>query len=147
MNYHLAQLNIAQLLAPIDSPQLKDFVDNLERINALAEQSEGFIWRLQTEEGDATALRPFGEEVIVNLSVWENVEVLHQFVYRTAHAPIMSRRREWFARMANAYMVLWWIPEGHQPSVEEAKQRLDLLQAQGASAQAFTFKQIFAQPT
>lgn len=147
MNYHLAQLNIAQLLAPIDSPQLKDFVDNLDRINALAEQSEGFIWRLQTEEGDATALRPFGEEVIVNLSVWENVEVLHQFVYRTAHAPIMSRRREWFARMANAYMVLWWIPEGHQPSVEEAKQRLDLLQAQGASAQAFTFKQIFAQPT
>lgn len=144
MNYHLAQLNIAQLLAPIDSPQLKDFVDNLDRINALAEQSEGFIWRLQTEEGDATALRPFGEEVIVNLSVWENVEVLHQFVYRTAHAPIMSRRREWFARMANAYMVLWWIPEGHQPSVEEAKQRLDLLQAQGASAQAFTFKQVFA---
>lgn len=147
MNYHLAQLNIAQLLAPIDSPQLKDFVDNLDRINALAEQSEGFIWRLQTEEGDATALRPFGEEVIVNLSVWENVEVLHQFVYRTAHAPIMSRRREWFERMANAYMVLWWIPAGHQPSVEEAKQRLDLLQAQGASAQAFTFKQIFAQPT
>lgn len=147
MNYHLAQLNIAQLLAPIDSPQLKDFVDNLERINTLAEQSEGFIWRLQTEEGDATALRPFGEEVIVNLSVWASVEALHQFVYRSAHAPIMSRRREWFARMANTYMVLWWIPEGHEPSVEEAKQRLDLLQNQGASAQAFSFKQVFEQPS
>lgn len=147
MNYHLAQLNIAQLLAPLDSPQLKDFVDNLERINALAEQSEGFIWRLQTEEGDATALRPFGEEVIVNLSVWASVEALHQFVYRSAHAPIMSRRREWFARMANTYMVLWWIPEGHEPTVEEAKQRLDLLQNQGASAQAFSFKQVFEQPS
>lgn len=147
MNYHLAQLNIAQLLAPLDSPQLKDFVDNLERINTLAEQSEGFIWRLQTEEGDATALRPFGEEVIVNLSVWASVEALHQFVYRSAHAPIMSRRREWFARMANTYMVLWWIPEGHEPSVEEAKQRLDLLQNQGASAQAFSFKQVFEQPS
>ncbi len=147
MNYHLAQLNIAQLLAPIDSPQLKDFVDNLERINALAEQSEGFIWRLQTEEGDATALRPFGEEVIVNLSVWASVEALHQFVYRSAHAPIMSRRREWFARMANTYMVLWWIPQGHEPTIEEAKQRLDLLQNQGASAQAFSFKQVFEQPS
>lgn len=147
MNYHLAQLNIAQLLAPLDSPQLKDFVDNLERINTLAEQSEGFIWRLQTEEGDATALRPFGEEVIVNLSVWASVEALHQFVYRSAHAPIMSRRREWFARMANTYMVLWWIPEGHEPTVEEAKQRLDLLQNQGASAQAFSFKQVFEQPS
>lgn len=146
MSYHLAQLNIAQLLAPLDSPPLKDFVDNLERINTLAEQSEGFIWRLQTDEGDATALRPFGEEVIVNLSVWESVEVLHQFVYRTAHAPIMSRRREWFARMAKAYMVLWWVPVGHQPTAEEAKQRLDLLQTQGASAQAFTFKQVFAKP-
>ncbi len=147
MNYHLAQLNIAQLLEPIDSPQLKDFVDNLERINTLAEQSEGFVWLLQTEEGDATALRPFGEEVIVNLSVWASVETLHQFVYRSAHTPIMSRRREWFARMANTYMVLWWIPQGHEPSVEEAKQRLDLLQTQGASAQAFSFKQVFEQPS
>ncbi|HMT94231.1 DUF3291 domain-containing protein [uncultured Thiothrix sp.] len=147
MNYHLAQLNIAQLLAPIDSPQLKDFVDNLERINTLAEQFEGFVWRLQTEEGDATALRPFGEEVIVNLSVWASVEALHQFVYRSAHTPIMSRRREWFARMTNTYMVLWWIPQGHEPSVEEAKQRLDLLQTQGASAQAFSFKQVFEQPS
>lgn len=147
MNYHLAQLNIAQLLAPLDSLQLKDFVDNLERINALAEQSEGFIWRLQTEEGDATALRPFGDEVIVNLSVWASVEALHQFVYRSAHAPIMRRRREWFARMANTYMMLWWIPEGHEPTVEEAKQRLDLLQNQGASAQAFSFKQVFEQPS
>lgn len=92
-------------------------------------------------------MRPFGEEVIVNLSVWASVETLHQFVYRSAHAPIMSRRREWFARMAQTYMVLWWIPAGHQPTVEEAKQRLDLLQTQGASAQAFSFKQVFTQPS
>lgn len=146
MNYHLAQLNIAQLLAPLESAQLKDFVDNLERINTLAEQSNGFVWRLQTPAGDATALRPFGEDVIVNLSVWQNVESLQQFVYRSAHAPIMSRRREWFTRMAEAYMVLWWVPEGHQPSVEEAKQRLELLQTQGANAEAFSFKQVFARP-
>ncbi|TXH68244.1 MAG: DUF3291 domain-containing protein [Thiothrix sp.] len=145
MNYHLAQLNIAQLLAPLESPQLKDFVDNLDRINALAEQSEGFVWRLQTPAGDATALRPFGDDVIVNLSVWESVEALHQFVYRSAHTPIMSRRREWFARM-QTYMVLWWVPAGHEPSVEEAQQRLELLQAQGPSAEAFTFKQVFGQP-
>lgn len=143
MNYQLAQLNIAQLLAPLDSPQLQDFVDNLDRINTLAEQSQGYIWRLQTEEGDATALRPFGDDVIVNLSVWQDIESLYQFVYKTAHTEIMSRRREWFERM-QTYMVLWWIPAGHQPSVEEAKQRLDLLQAQGASAEAFTFKKPFS---
>ncbi|WP_298610193.1 DUF3291 domain-containing protein [uncultured Thiothrix sp.] len=144
MNYQLAQLNIAQLLTPLESPQLKDFVDNLDRINALAEQSSGFVWRLQTPAGDATALRPFGEDVIVNLSVWQNVEALHQFVYRSAHAPIMSRRREWFARMTEAYMVLWWIPEGHQPSVDEAKQRLELLHKHGATVEAFTFKTLFS---
>ncbi|WP_020393756.1 DUF3291 domain-containing protein [Thiolinea disciformis] len=143
MKYQLAQLNIATLLAPLDSPELKDFVDNLDRINALAEQSQGFVWRLQTAAGDATALRPFGEDVIVNLSVWDSVEALHQFVYRSAHAPIMSRRREWFARMAQAYMVLWWVPTGHQPSVEEAKQRLEQLQTQEPSAEAFTFKKLF----
>lgn len=143
MNYQLAQLNIAQLLAPLDSPQLQDFVDNLDRINTLAEQSQGYIWRLQTEEGDATALRPFGDDVIVNLSVWQDIESLYQFVYKTAHTEIMSRRREWFERM-QTYMVLWWVPAGHQPSVEEAKQRLDLLQTQGASAEAFTFKKPFS---
>lgn len=145
MNYQLAQLNIAQLLAPLDSMQLKDFVDNLDRINTLAEQSAGFVWRLQTDEGDATAIRPFGEDTIVNLSIWENVESLHQFVYHTAHAPIMSRRRKWFARI-QTYMVLWWIPAGHLPTVDEAKQRLELLQTHGANSEAFTFKQVFAAP-
>lgn len=146
-HYHLAQLNIAQLIAPLDSPELKDFVDNLERINALAEQSPGFVWRLQTEAGDATAIEhPFADDMIVNMSVWEDVESLHQFVYKTAHAPIMSRRREWFQRMTKAYMVLWWIPAGHEPTLLEAKQRLDLLQQQGPTAQAFTFKKAFPMP-
>lgn len=145
-NHHLAQLNIARLLAPLNSPQLTDFVANLDRINALADDAPGFVWRLQTEEGDATALRPFGEEYIVNLSVWEDVESLHRFVYRSAHIEIMRRRREWFEQPSEAYMVLWWIPQGHEPSIEEAAERLERLRRHGPTAEAFTFKKPFPAP-
>lgn len=141
--YQLAQLNIANLLAPLDSPQLVDFVDNLDRINALAEASPGFCWRLQTEDGDATALRPFGDELLVNISVWQDLDSLRNFVFKTAHSDILKRRREWFDRMSTAYTVLWWVKQGHQPSVEEAKIKLDLLREIGPSPQAFSFKQAF----
>lgn len=145
-NYHLAQLNIARLLAPLDSPQLADFVGNLDRINALAETSKGFIWRLQTDEGDATALRPLGEDMIVNMSVWEDVAALNQYVFRSAHIEIMRRRKEWFGHMVEAYAVLWWIPRGHTPTMEEAIERLEYLRAHGASERAFTFKKAFPAP-
>lgn len=139
--YHLAELNIATLKAPLDSPDLADFVANLDRINALAEADPGFIWRLKTDEGNATALRPLGDDVIVNLSVWANVDALHRYVYASEHVEFMRRRREWFERMAEAFMVLWWVPVGHRPSLAEALERLGLLRAHGPTPDAFTFRQ------
>ncbi|MFK7996292.1 MAG: DUF3291 domain-containing protein [Granulosicoccus sp.] len=148
MSQVLVQLNIATLVAPLDSPVLADFVADLDRINALAEQSPGFLWRLQSESGDATELEHgFGENVIVNMSVWESIEALHTYVYKTAHAKVMSRRKEWFERMTNAYSVLWWIPEGHRPTVGEAQLKLELLQSKGPGPDAFTFKASFPKPS
>jgi hypothetical protein len=145
-NYQLAQLNVAALKAPLDSPELKDFVDNLDRINALAEAAPGFAWRLVGEGNDATALRPLGEDIIVNMSVWTDVNALRDFAYKSAHVEIMRRRREWFTRMADAYMVLWWVPSGHQPTVAEAAARLEHLRKVGSSPAAFTFGEAFAAP-
>lgn len=145
-SYQLAQLNIAHLLEPLESPRLAEFVANLERINALAENAPGFVWRLQTEEGDATGIRDFGEDYIVNLSVWRDVESLKNFVYHSAHAAIMSRRREWFNRMSDVYSVLWWVEAGHQPSTSEAKEKLTLLNRSGPRQAAFTFKKAFPAP-
>jgi hypothetical protein len=144
--FHLAQFNMAQLLAPLDSPQLADFVGALERINALADDSPGFVWRLQGDGGDATSLRPFGEDVIVNMSLWESVETLFDFVYRTAHAPVMAKRRQWFGKPDGVYTVLWWVKAGHLPTVEDARARLDILQRKGPSPAAFTFKTRFPAP-
>ncbi|WP_374403167.1 DUF3291 domain-containing protein [Niveibacterium sp.] len=144
--FQLAQLNIAHLLEPLDSPRLADFVANLERINQLAEQSPGFVWRLQDEAGDATAMRPFADDVIVNMSVWQDIAALHTFAFRSAHADILRRRREWFARMADAYAVLWWVPANHRPSMEEAAERLASLRAHGPTEFAFTFRDAFPAP-
>jgi hypothetical protein len=144
--YELAQLNVGILTGPLDSPPLADFVANLDRINALAEQSPGFVWRLQTEEGDATALRPLGENTLVNMSVWKDVAALRNYVYRSAHIEIMSRRKEWFARMSEAYLVLWWVKEGHRPSIAEAISKLELLRTVGPTAEAFTFRQAYLPP-
>jgi len=143
----LAQLNIASLLAPIDSPTLAGFVAELDRINSLAEQSPGFIWRLQSPEGNATDLEHgFGDEYIVNISVWNSIEDLHTYVYKSAHAKIMSRRKEWFNRMTDAYTVLWWVPEGHRPPMSEAEAKLALLNSQGSGPDAFTFKKQYEKP-
>ncbi|MEM7082145.1 MAG: DUF3291 domain-containing protein [Pseudomonadota bacterium] len=146
--YHLAQLNIAQLVAPLDSLQLKGFVDQLEGINALADNAPGFVWRLQTEEGDATGIDAFGDDIIVNLSVWENAEALRAFVYGVAHRDVMRGRRQWFKKMEAAHLVMWWIKKGDLPTVEDARDRLDHLRAQGHSARAFDFRHLYpiAQP-
>ena len=144
--YHLAQINIATLKAPLDSPELKDFVDNLERINSLAEGTEGFVWRLQGDGSDATGLRPFGPEIIVNMTVWRDADSLRKFVYQSAHTPIMKRRREWFTRMAEAYTCMWWIPAGHLPTVMEAAHRLDLIRQHGPTPDSFHFGEAFPAP-
>jgi hypothetical protein len=145
-SYQLAQLNIADLKAALDSPELKDFVDNLDRINALAESSIGFVWRLKGEGNDATSLRPFGDNVIVNMSVWRDVESLKDFAYKSGHVEIMKRKREWFKRMGKAYLALWWVPAGHEPTVAEAVARLTLLREQGPSTDVFTFGEAFSPP-
>jgi len=144
--YELAQLNIAIMKEPLESPGMADFVANLDRINALAEASPGFVWRLQTEEGDATAMRPLGEQTLVNMSVWRDVESLDKYVYGSAHVEIMRRRKEWFERMQEAYVVLWWVREGHRPTIPEAVARLELLRKKGPTEEAFTFRQAFLPP-
>lgn len=141
---HLAQVNIARMRAPLTDSVMADFVARLEEVNALADLSPGFVWRLQGSEGDATYLRPYDDDrMLFNLSVWETFEHLHQYVYRTVHAEVMKQRHSWFERMTDAYVALWWVPIGHVPSVEEAKQRLDELRRSGPTAFAFTFKQSF----
>lgn len=145
--HELAQFNIGVTRAPLDSPVMEGFVSNLQRINALAEATPGFVWRLQTDAGDATALRPFDNpNTIVNLSVWRDVESLQGYVYGSAHVELMRRRRDWFERMTEAYLVLWWVPRGHRPTVAEAIERLERLRAQGATAEAFTFRHAFPAP-
>ena len=141
---HLAQLNIAQMKFAIDAPELAEFVARLDDVNALADGSPGFVWRLQTEDGDATAIDYFGPEYLVNMSVCEDVESLHNYIYRTAHNEVMARRKEWFERMLEVYSVLWWIPAGTIPTIAEADQRLQNLRQNGPTAEAFTFKKLFA---
>jgi hypothetical protein len=142
---HLAQLNVARFRAPLDDPAMAGFVAALEPINALADGWPGFVWRLQTEEGDATAIRAFDDDLmLVNMSVWESVEALAEFVYRSGHLDVMRRRREWATRLAEAHLVLWWVPEGELPTVEEARERLEYLREHGPTPHAFTFKRRFS---
>lgn len=144
--WELAQINIGRMVAPIDSPVVAGFVDNLERINALADSAPGFVWRLQSDAGDATEFRLFDADTLVNMSVWKDVDSLHHFVYRTAHVEIMRRRKEWFELMRDAYQTLWWVPQAHRPSLQEAGQRLEHLRQYGPSPEAFTFKKAFPPP-
>lgn len=145
-DWHLSQLNIAHLKEPLESELLADFVANLDRINRLAEQSRGFIWRL-TEEDESLSNHGFDNDQIVNLSVWDSIESLHDYVYRSEHKDIMRRKNEWFHRMPRAHMVLWWIPAGLTPSPLDAKAKLRFLQQHGPTEQAFTFRQAFAMPS
>jgi Domain of unknown function (DUF3291) len=147
MKHHLAQVNIGRLTAPLDSPEIAGFVALLDEVNALAESSKGFVWRLKDEAGNATDIKAFDDErIIVNMSVWESVEDLKNFVYRSSHTPVLRRRGEWFEKYPSAYLALWWIPEGHVPTLSEAKQKLANIDALGDTPQAFTFRNIF-EPT
>jgi hypothetical protein len=145
--WHLAQVNVAVLKAPLDSPRLRDFVEMLDPVNAIADAAPGFVWRLQTEDGDATSIRAFDDDrIIVNLTVWESPEALGDFVFATRHLEVLRRRREWFEKMATAYVAMWWIPAGTIPTVEEAKARLELLEERGPSPEAFTLREPFPPP-
>ncbi|MFF3666562.1 DUF3291 domain-containing protein [Microtetraspora malaysiensis] len=141
---HLAQLNVAHLIASLDNPQLADFVANLEPVNAVSDVAPGFVWRLKGgDQPTDTVKHDYGDDLLINFSVWESRETLWNFVYRSPHLPVLKRRREWFHRVAVPYTVMWWIPEGHIPSLEEGMARLDLLRAEGPGPEAFTFKEFY----
>ena len=141
---HIAQVNIGRVKAAPEDPAMAGFMTRLDEINALADGSPGFVWRLQTSEGNATYLRPYDDErILVNMSVWESIEQLKHYVYKTTHAELLRQRQDWFEKFAGSYTALWWIPEGHIPSVDEAKKRLAHLDAQGPTQFAFTFKNPF----
>ena len=147
MEYHLAQLNVARMLKPLDDPVMADFVAALDPINGIADTSPGFVWRLQDEDGNATQTRILDDEhLLVNLSVWTSIQALKDFVYGSDHAKIMRRKREWFAKHVEAYLVLWWIPSGTQPSPAEAEERLVRLKKEGPGPSAFTFGRVFSAP-
>ena len=146
-DWHLAQANIARAVAPMDDPAMADFMAQLDAINALADRSPGFVWRLQSGSGNATDIAVTDDPlVILNMSVWESADVLFDYVYRTAHTPVMARRREWFEKPSKPHLVLWWVEAGHRPSVEEALTRLEMLAKRGPTPDAFTFKQRFPAP-
>jgi hypothetical protein len=145
--YDLAQVNIALLREPLDSPLLADFVAALAPINALADASPGFVWRLVGDGGDSTAIRGFGDErIIVNMSTWASLDALADYVYKSAHAAVMRERRKWFAPAKEMYQALWWVPAGHRPTVQDAERRVARLRECGPTAFAFTFKQPFPAP-
>lgn len=145
--YELAQVNIGRILAPMDSPELADFVALLDPVNAVADRSPGFVWRLQTEDGNATAMRVFDDDwLIVNMSTWQSPDALLEYVYGPMHKMVLRRRREWFARVAEAMTALWWVPAGHRPTVREAEECLVVLRANGPTPEAFTLRDTFPPP-
>lgn len=146
--HHLAQVNIAKLLHPIDSPPLRPFVERLDAVNALAEGSPGFVWRLVGDGNDATSLRPFPDpEMIVNMSVWESLEALHAFTFRMAeHVAVMRDRRDYFVPLETPHLALWWVPAGTLPTLRDARERLDHLHRHGPTPAAFTFRDRFPPP-
>ena len=141
--FHIAQINIGRVRAPLESEVMQGFVARLDEINALADSSPGFVWRLKSDQGPSSYLRPYDDErLLVNMSVWASVEALKEYVYKTAHAEVLRQRRDWFEHFEGAYMALWWVPAGHIPSVDEAKKRLAHLEAHGPTEFAFTFRAI-----
>jgi hypothetical protein len=141
---HIAQVNIGRIAAPLESPVMTGFVNRLAEINALADGRPGFLWRLQVDGGNATYIRPFEDDrMLINMSVWETLEALRNFVYQTVHVEMIRERHLWFEALRSPYLALWWVQEGHIPDVEEAKQRLAHLEAHGPSAFAFTFRNVF----
>ena len=148
MNYHLAQINISRLIAPLDDPKIAEFVSLLEPINALADKALGFVWRLQSESGNAADIA-YNEDpfVIVNMSVWESIETLREFAYKSSHREVFRDRAKWFEKAVKPGYCLWWIPSGHIPTVAEGRERLEHNQKHGATPHSFWFSQPFPQPT
>ncbi len=144
-DYHIAQINIGRMLAPLTDPVMADFMNNLDPINALAEAADGFVWRLQTDDGDATALRPFDDDwLIVNMSLWEDIDSLFEYTYKGDHVAFVRRRTEWFSKLGSHHLALWWVAAGTLPTVDDAKVRLDHMDKHGPTPFAFTFKQRFS---
>jgi len=141
-NYHVAQINIGRAKGPVEEPMMAGFMTRLDDLNALADRSPGFVWRLQTLEGNATYFRPYehDDRILLNMSVWETIDALRHYVYKTAHAEMLRHREEWFERFAGIYLALWWVPVGHIPGIDEAKKRLAHLDQYGPTQFAFTFK-------
>jgi Domain of unknown function (DUF3291) len=140
MKRHLAQFNIARIRYPLDDPRMAEFVDNVTRVNALAEQIEGFVWRLQDESGHAMNMTVYGDPTILpNLTLWESVEALERFVWQTLHGRFYRRREDWFVPMQTP-LVMWWVPAGHRPTMDEGVERLERLKAQGPSEEAFDWE-------
>ncbi len=141
---HLAQLNVGRLRAPLEDPLIDDFRNNLEPVNAMADVSPGFVWRLQDEDGDATGIKVFDDDLeIINLTVWESIDALADFTYRSGHVEFLRRRRDFFEAPTQPILCLWWIPEGTIPTVDEAVERLEHLRAHGPTPTAFTFRRRF----
>ena len=147
--YHIAEINVARMKGvTIDDPIMKEFVDNLDWVNNLAENSKGFVWRLKGEGNDATSLNPYDDEqVIINISVWKTIESLENFVYKTFHTDFLKRRKEWFLSYGKVYTAMWWVPKGAYPTVQEAVERLDYLKKNGASNKVFDFRNKFTAPS
>ncbi|USQ83460.1 DUF3291 domain-containing protein [Streptomyces phaeoluteigriseus] len=142
--FELAQVNLSRLKFPLDSPELKDFVDALDPVNADAEAADGYVWRLQSEEGNATDVPVFGDRwLIINLTTWRDVNALTAYMYQGRHREMLARRREWFDRVQEAMTALWWVPAGHRPTVAEAESRLLHLRAHGPTPYAFTLRTSF----
>jgi|SRR5579864_930534 len=135
---------MGRIKAPLDDPIMAGFMSRLDEINALADKSPGFVWRLQTSEGNATYFRPYDDDrILLNMSVWESIETLKHYVYRTVHAEVMKQRQQWFEKFTGNFIALWWVPAGHIPGIDEAKKRIAHLNANGPTEFAFTFKTTF----
>jgi len=144
--YHLAQFNVATMRYPLDHPAMQGFVEALDTINRLADVSPGFVWRLQDEKGDSTDIRPVGETVLINMSLWESVEALHAYTYKSDHRFLFAARKEWFVPSSTRDLVLWWHPAGSIPTVEEALVRLEQIRLFGPCEGAFNFKHALPPP-
>jgi hypothetical protein len=143
--FNIAQINIALGQDQIESEPMQGFVERLDEINTLADQAPGFVWRLQTEDGDATSIQAFDNPLfIVNMSVWDSIECLKDFVYRSMHVELIRDRDAWFSKIPEMHQALWWVPQGHSPTIEEGKERLVHLRSHGATARAFTFAKSFS---
>lgn len=145
--YEVAQLNVGRSVSLMDEPPMAEFKARLDEINALAERSPGFVWRLQGDNGNATELKYTDDPLfIVNLSVWRSLEDLHAFTYRTEHKALFARRFDWFERRSGPNVVIWWQPAGTIPDIHDALRRLAMLERDGPSPEAFGFRSEFPPP-